>query len=216
MKTNQWKTALTIALAATCSAMALNSHGAAGYKRADKTGAGIAEFSEEILNGKTSIDATMKALGDVAATANSDPRKAFEQFSKEVPRLESAAAAIRKRALKMKEQGNEYFDKWEADLANVKNPEIRKLALDRKAKLEQAFASIRKYAEPLRQQFDPWMSDLKDLQKYLSNDLTIAGVDAAKTLFTRATSQGHEVQKSMDALIAELNTIGATITPAKK
>ena len=59
------------------------------------------------------------------------------------------------------------------------------------------------------------MSDLKDLQKYLANDLTIAGVDAAKPLFAKTQAEGLEVQKSMVALVAELNTVAATITPAK-
>ena len=47
-------------------------------------------------------------------------------------------------------------------------------------------------AEPLKAQFDPWLSDLKDLQKYLSNDLTISGVDAAKSLFAKTQAEGLE------------------------
>src|SRR4029077_14084518 len=68
-----------------------------GYKQADKTGAGIAEFREEIVNGKKAIDATMTALSEVAASATTDPRKAFEKYSKNVANLESTAAKIRKR-----------------------------------------------------------------------------------------------------------------------
>jgi uncharacterized phage infection (PIP) family protein YhgE len=186
-----------------------------GYKQADKTGAGIAEFRDEVVNGKQAIDATMKSLGDIAASANTDPRKAFDQFSKNVANLDSTANAIRKRAQDMQAQGESYFKKWEEDLATVNNPEIRNLAETRKAKLQQTFASIRQYSEPLKGQFEPWMSDLKDLHKYLSNDLTIAGVDAAKELFKKTSVGGVEVQKSMDALVAELNTIAAVITPAK-
>jgi hypothetical protein len=92
---------------------------------------------------------------------------------------------------------------------------VRKLAEERKAKLQQTFDTIRQYTEPLKAQFDPWLLDLKDLQKYLRNDLTVGGVDAAKSLFTKTQGQGLEVQKSMDALVAELNTIAAAITPAK-
>ncbi len=187
----------------------------AGYKQADKTGAGIAEFRTEIVNGKKGIDATMKSLGDIATTANTNPRKAFEQYSKSVADLESTAGKIRKRAQDMKEQGQSYFKQWEQQMAQVNNPEIRTLAEQRKAKLQETFDSIRKYTEPLKVQFDPWMSDLKDLHKYLSNDLTVAGVDAAKNLFIKAQTEGWEVQKSMDGLVAELNTISATLTPAK-
>ena len=187
----------------------------AGYKKADKTGAGIADFREEIVIGQKAIDACMKSLTDIAATANSDPRKAFKQYTKDVDKLESTAAKIRKRAQNMREQGQAYFKQWEKELAEVKNEEIRNLATERKAKLQETFESIRKYSEPLKAQFDPWMSDLKDLQRYLSNDLTIGGVDAAKSLFSKTTTGGLEVQKSMDALVAELNTVAATISPAK-
>jgi len=186
-----------------------------GYKQADKTGAGIAEFRDEIVKGKTAIDATMKSLSDVAASANTDPRSAFAQFSKDVSNLESTAATVRKRAQSMRDQGQAYFTQWEKELAEVKDPEIRALAVQRKAKLQETFESVRKYSDPLKAQFEPWMSNLKDLQTYLSNDLTIAGVEAAKSLFAKTSSGGQEVQKSMDALIGELNTIAATITPAK-
>jgi hypothetical protein len=204
-----------MSLVAAAAALAFGGCGTtAGYKQADKTGAGIAEFRDEIVKGKAAVDATMTSLGEIATTANTDPRKAFEKYSKDVTKLESAAAAARKRALEMQEQGQAYFKKWEAELAQVNNPEIRALAEQRKAKLQGTFDSIRKYSEPLKTQFAPWMSDLKDLQKYLSNDLTIAGVEMAKPLFTKSTEGGLEVQKLVDALVAELNTIAATITPA--
>ncbi len=186
-----------------------------GYEQADKTGAGIAEFRSEIINGKKAIDATMKSLNQVATTATTNPRKAFEQYSEDVADLESSAADVRKLSQDVKAQGKSYFTQWEKQLADVKNPEIRNLAAERKAKLQQSFDAIRQAAEPLKAQFDPWMSDLKDLQKYLANDLTIAGVDAAKGLIAKTRAGGTEVQKSMDTLIAELNSVSAAITPAK-
>ena len=187
----------------------------AGYKQADKTGAGIAEFRAEIGHGKQAIDAAMESLEQITLTATTDPRKAFEQYSKSVAKLDSTAAKARKRSQEMKEQGKAYFAQWEKQMAEVKNPEIQNLALARRAKLQEAFDAIAKVAEPLKSQFDPWMSDLKDLERYLANDLTIAGVDAAKTLIAKTQDEGRHVQKSMDALVAELNTVAATITPAK-
>ena len=186
-----------------------------GYKQADKTGEGIAEFREEIVNGKKAIDDTMKSLDQIAASATTDPRKAFEKFSKSVANLESTAGKVRDRGQDMKAQGKTYFTQWEKQMTEVKNEEIRSLAASRKAKLQATFDAIAKAAEPLKVQFSPWMSGLKDLEKFLSNDLTVAGVDAAKGLFAKTRAEGVEVQKSMDALIAELNTVFATITPAK-
>ena len=53
---------------------------AANYKQADKTSASIAEFRDEILNIKKEVDATLVALDKVVATADKDPRKAFQEF----------------------------------------------------------------------------------------------------------------------------------------
>lgn len=212
MKTKSIKTLLLTTLAA--AALSTGCGTTSGYKQADKTGAGVAEFREEILNGKKAIDATMKSLDQIAASATTDPRKPFEQYAKSVANLESTAAKARKRAEDMQQQGKAYFAQWEKQMAEVQNPEIRNLASQRKAKLQETFDSIKKVAEPLKTQFAPWMSDLKDLEKYLGNDLTIAGVDAAKGLFAKTRTEGVEVQKSMDALVAELNTVSATITPA--
>ena len=187
----------------------------AGYKQADKTGQGIADFRQEITKAKQAVDDTVSALGQVAVTANTNPREAFQTFSKSLANLESAAERARKRADDMRAKGQAYFNQWQQEMAQVKNPDIRKLAEERKAKLQASFDNIKKYTEPLKTQFDAWMSDLKDLKTYLGNDLTVTGVDAAKSLFAKAQSEGFEVQKSMDALIAELNTVAATVTPAE-
>ena len=187
-----------------------------GYKQADKTGKGIAEFRDEIIKGDKAIDDSMKALDQTAASASTDPHKAFEAYSKAVANLGSTAAKVGKRSKDMQEQGTAYFVQWEKQLAEVKNPEFKKLAFERKAKLQETFASIKTIAEPLKAQFTPWMADLKDLQKYPSNDLTIAGVDAAKGMFAKTRTDGVEVQKSMDALVAELKTVAAALTPGER
>jgi hypothetical protein len=186
-----------------------------GYKQADKTGAGIAEFRTAIVDGKKAIDATMVSLGKIAETADTDPRPAFEQFTKDLANLDKTSARVKSCSQKVQDQGEAYFKQWEQQLSEVSNKDIRDLAAKRKAKLQETFANIRQAATPLREQFNPWMSDLKDLQKYLSNDLTVSGVSTAKKLFASAAKNGAEVQKSMDALIAELNDVAATLTPAK-
>src|SRR5512133_937164 len=63
---------------------------AAGYKMADKVGASIAEFRNEIVNIKKEVDTTIAALDKVVTTAATDPRKAFKDFDKAVPQIDDA------------------------------------------------------------------------------------------------------------------------------
>ncbi len=188
---------------------------AAGYKQADKTGASIAEFRDEIVNVKKAIDVTMASLSQVVTEAAIDPRAAFQEFERSIPQVYSAATKAKKRAEEMKARGQDYFTQWEKELAAVNNPEIRKLAAEPKAKLQEVFGKLKSVMEPVRNQFIPWLADLKDLQAYLSNDLTISGIDAAKELIAKTMVEGQRLQLSMENVVAELNTIVATLTPAK-
>jgi len=185
-----------------------------GYKLADKTGQGIADFRDEIVAGKKAVDATMASLNQIAVSASSNPRKAYEQYCKDVQNLQTAADKARKRAQDMREAGQAYFTQWQQQMAQVQNADIRQLAEKQKAKLQETFDNIKKLADPLKTQFDSWMTDLKGLQTYLGNDLTVTGIDAAKSLFEKTQSEGMDVQKSLDALIAELNSVAAALTPA--
>src|SRR5512138_2346748 len=217
MKTSRIISHLTMAavIAAAAQCLTPTTASAATYKMADKVGASIAEFRDEIVTIKKEVDTTMAALDKVVTTAASDPRKAFKDFDKAVPQIDSAAKKAKKRGEDIKARGQAYFQAWEKELASVNNAEIRQLAEERKAKLQETFGGIRSAMEPVRDQFNTWLADLKDLQKYLSNDLTIGGIDAAKELIGKTKTEGRGVQQTMDKVVAELNTIVATLTPAK-
>jgi ribosome-associated translation inhibitor RaiA len=201
--------AVAVVLAATSSAYA------AGYKLADKVGASIADFRDEVVEVKAAVDATLTSLDKVVADAAVDPRKAFKAFDSNVSKIDSAANRAKKRSEEMKGRGQKYFDAWKVELASVNDADVRKLAEERKAKLETSFGTIRTKMEPARDQFNAWLSNLKDVQRYLSQDLTVAGIDAAKDLIAKTKTQGAEVQATLDSVISELNTVVATIMPAK-
>jgi hypothetical protein len=115
----------------------------------------------------------------------------------------------------MKAKGQAYFQQWEQEMTNVNSAEIRQLAEERKAKLQTSFDNIKNTTEPAREQFVAWLDHLKDLQKFLSQDITLSGVEAAKEPIAKAKTEGLAVQQSLEKVISELNTVVATITPSK-
>ena len=186
-----------------------------GYKQADKTGEGIADFRDEVVNLKKAVDVNMTSLRQISESAATDPRKAFEAFAKSVDKVEDARAKAGKRAADVKAAGAAYFKQWEAQLADISNPDIRKLAEERKAKLNEIFAKVGPLLEKAKGDFDPYLADIKDLRTFLSQDLTVAGVDAVKGTIQKTRDHGVELQKSLDALIDEMNSVSAALTPAK-
>ena len=183
-----------------------------GYKQADKTGESINSLRNDVVEMKAAVDGSMKALDGLIAAASTDPRKPYETFAKSVQRVEDASATARKQAQAMQESGQAYFAKWESELATVKNEEIRTLAQQRRAKLQETFNGIKTAAEGAKEKFPPFLNDLKDLRTALSADLTAQSIDGVRGTVKKTKTAGVEVQNELDTLVAELNSVVASIT----
>ena len=215
MKKQRHDWLLSAILAVLCAAVVAGCSSPKGYNQADKTGVAINTVRNDVVNIKTAVDGSMKALDQLEATASTDPRKAYETFAKSVDKVEKAGQTAQKNADEMRQRGAAYFQQWEAQIGSVKNEEIRQLAQQRKAKLQETFGNIKTAAQDSKQSFPPFLDNLKDLRTALSADLTVQGIDAAKGIFTKTKNNGMELQKNLDKLVAELNSVVAAITAAK-
>ena len=183
-----------------------------GYKQADKTGESINTVRNDVASIKAAVDGSIQALDGLEAAASTNPRKPYETFVKSVDKVEDAHNTARKHAEEMNQRGTAYFQEWETQIASVQDEEIKKLARERRAKLQETFGTIKTAAQDAKQSFPPFLASLKDLRTALGADLTVQGIDAAKGIFKKTKADGVEVQKHLDTLIIELNTVVASIT----
>ena len=186
-----------------------------GYVQADKTGQGIADFRAEVLNLKKTVDESMAALDLTVETASTNPRAAFETFSASVGNVEAARNKVTQRAAAVSAAGTAYFKQWETELATISDPDTRELAQERKNELNATFAKLGPLVEEAKEEFNPLVTKLLDLRTFLSQDLTVGGVDAAKGLVKEVRRAGANVDESLDDLIAEMNSIAATLTASR-
>jgi hypothetical protein len=215
MQMNGLKSLWGSALLAACCAVLLAGCASRGYKQADKTGVAINTLRNDVADIKTAVDGSLKALDAVVAAASTNPRKPYDAFAKSVDEVEDAGNTAKKDADAMRERGGAYFKQWEEQLASVKNEDIRKLAEERKAKLEETFGKINDAAQDSRNQFPPFLDNLKDIRTSLGANLSPQGIDASKDTFLKTKSAGADLQKSLDKLIIELNSVVAAITANK-
>ena len=57
-------------------------------------------------------------------------------------------------------------------------------------------------------------SDLRDLQRFLSADLTPGGLDAARKIAVKANADAVPIRKSLAKLAGEFRAMGVALTPA--
>jgi hypothetical protein len=114
----------------------------------------------------------------------------------------------------MQARSKEYQAKWQAEMSHVTNPELKAAAEARAAKVRGRYDTIQAKAQDAKAAYDPFMRDLKDLQTYLSNDLTTAAVQAAAPVFEKVKASGQLLKQKMDALEQELDDVAAEMSPA--
>jgi len=209
----------TLALLGCVAAWALFGTGCAttetGYHQAERTGDRMAHLRKDIRDIQSAIDETTEALDAIVATAETDPRKPFTRFDKAVDNLETADFKAKRSADEMRDEGKLFFELWQLDIANTRNEDVRKLAESRKTELSKNFQNISRISVMVKDDLNPWISDVRDLHKYLNNDLTPGGISAASDMIQKYTARGEAVKKSLNLLIEELNVVETSITPAR-
>jgi chromosome segregation ATPase len=186
--------------------------GDAGRDRSGKAVSGLQDTRKELDNTRKQIDETNAALNSLQ-TAQGDLRPAFDKYKKEVNELDKAAKSAAARAADMRERSKEYQTKWQEEMSKVTNPDLKAAAAQRAARVRDRYSTIQGMAQEARAAYDPFMRDLRDVQTYLSNDLTPAAIQTANPVFEKAKASGRALQQKTDTLAAELDSVAAEMSP---
>jgi hypothetical protein len=152
----------------------------------------------------------------VIGATNTDPRKPYKEFSKTVSRLEDADARAKRRAEDMRAEGRIFFEQWQQEITELHNSELQQLAMERKESLQQTFRKISRYTVEAKDQLRPWLTNVKDLERFLGSDLSVSGIYAAKRLVDETRVNSDKVTQSLQTLIDELNSLEAAMTPPRE
>lgn len=184
----------------------------AGYESGNKTAASIQKAADQIGALPGQINTTLASLSDLVEKPQPDLRPQFKQFSSNLSRVESTARDIGNARKAMAERGDAFFAKWDEQLAQIKNEDIKARSQSRKEEVQQKLMAIKgSYAEA-ETAFKPFIEDLKDTQKYLSTDLTPAGVEAIKDTVAKAKKDAEPLNKSIAKLADDFKALGVSMS----
>lgn len=185
-----------------------------GVERSTKTADGIGVVQKEMSKGISQIDTTTTALNDLVNSPKANLTGQYKSFSKEVENLESMSKKVAARNQSMKANAKEYFDNWEKEASAIKSESIRQISDERRAAARASFDRMSAEIAKGKSAFTPLMEELHDIQLYLSNDLTTAGVAACKPIADQANGNASQVKESLNKVISELSKVQAELSPA--
>lgn len=182
-----------------------------GMDRSVKTANSIQEVDSEIRKIIVMIDATGTSLDSLIKAGQPDLEKSFNTYSDNLTKLDSEGKRVIKRVEEMKSLSKEYFAEWEKQGDAYTNPQIRALSEERRNKLAAIYARVPTAGAGIKGAYLDYLTDLKEIQMYLSNDLTPKGVEAINPIAQKAVKDLDVLNASLKPTISALDEINAEL-----
>jgi uncharacterized phage infection (PIP) family protein YhgE len=184
-----------------------------GNDKAADTASALKASANKITKGHALINESLSTLNDLVDTPKPDLRKQFKAFNSAVEDLAATAQEVSTMATEMQAAGADYFKKWDKEMAAISNEDIRTRGAARQAEVTARFQTILQEYGAAKSAFAPFMSDLRDVQKYLSTDLTAGGLGAIKGAATKANQDAIPLRAAVGKLTQEFKAMGVALSP---
>jgi 2C-methyl-D-erythritol 2,4-cyclodiphosphate synthase len=162
------------------------------------------------------LKSTLGALNELTAQKKGDLRPAYNAFCAEVPKTEAAAALTRTRVQWMAGDGRKYFRDWQKTIDGIANESLRKKAQKRMDAVNTSYGKVEASLVQAGEKFRPFLSDLADIQKFLSTDVTAGGVKAIKSTVSSANWNLQFVDKAAKAALKEMDKMQKALSSEAK
>ncbi len=168
-----------------------------GMERSNATRISLETMDDDITTAVLQLDATGAALGDLIRPGQPDLKKALHAFSENVTQISSIEAKFAQHADELTARGTDYFEEWQKEGTEYNNPQIQQLSDQRRSILGGVYGRIAQQSIGVTEAFKSYASDVKEIQMFLSNDLSANGVDAIAPTSRQVISDGDSLKKAM-------------------
>ncbi|MFA6900899.1 MAG: hypothetical protein WC256_11925 [Desulfurivibrionaceae bacterium] len=176
-----------------------------GSGRAEKTTAKMEVVDSEIRQAVVQIDATGIALEKLIRPGLSDTKAAFETYSDNVVKMERLGGKLIKHTDEMSVRGKDYFTEWEKQGNTYTNPRIRELSEQRRSDSNTVYRRISESSIGVKGWFVAYLRDIKEIQSFLSTDLTDKGIKSITPIAQKAISDGAILKNTVVPVLSALD-----------
>ncbi|WP_138431889.1 DUF2959 family protein [Fodinibius saliphilus] len=173
-------------------------------ERSNAARVSLQTMDNDIQSAMLQLDDTGRSLDNLINIPQGDLNKVFDTYSDNVLQITSVEQKFARHATEMTSRGIDYFEEWQKEGTAYKNPRIQQLSDQRRAALGEMYDKIAKNSVGINETFKTYVSDVKEIQAFLSNDLTAKGISAIAPTSQKVISEG-------DSLMVALKNVQAAI-----
>lgn len=177
-----------------------------GLERSEALQSSMQTVDNDIQRILVQIDAVNSSLEELTRPRQPDIARAFEDYSDNVTQLERMVNNFESNLEEMKENGESYFDHWDERVSEYENPEIRQRSNERRSELGETYDEVIVNTHGVDEAFRKYVSDAREIESYLSTDLTSRGVESIAQVADETIDQGDELRHELRNLQTAIET----------
>ena len=166
----------------------------------------LLELRNGLLDGKAQIQKTTGAAKDLVDNPRQDVQAQVSAFRSQMTQLNKDALRAREVATGAQTRAGDFFASWEKQLQTMSGS-MAEGGQQRRAESMASFQRLRDRLTGVRTQFQPFLADLQEAERYLGTDATAAGLKVAAPTIKKALGREKDVLRSIDELIAQIDTV---------
>ena len=186
-----------------------------GYQHASEVRSAIGEARAVMVNMQRELDATATAVQNLASNDVTNLQAPYQVFSRAVDDLSNQLEKLSPRIQSIRERGDSYVQAWQEDLGSYQSLDIRANSAARRNEVLESFRKLNTELQAAEASLHPVLMSLKDMQLYLSTDLTASGVTSIQQQFGRISTQIADAQQRLQSLVADLDRVSTELSPVK-
>jgi hypothetical protein len=175
-----------------------------GMDRATKTTNSMQTVEGDYKQATVQIDATRATMEELIKPNQADMKKAYDAYTENVVKMEKSGKQLDTHTEKMRVKGNDYFAEWESSYTN---PEIRELSERRRIEIREGYVKISEASIGVKGALKSYLTDIREIQKYLSNDLTPQGIESIRPVAQRALTDGDNLKETVKPVLAAIDRV---------
>lgn len=187
-----------------------------GMDRSVSTTNSIRDVDSDIRGMIVQIDATGSSLDALVMTGKPDLKKNFDAYTDHVAKLDHEGKKTIRHMDEMKTRSKEYFAEWETQGDTFTNPQIRELSEERRTRLANIYAQVPAAGVGIKSAYLAYLTDLKEIQMFLSNDLTPSGIEAIDPVAKKTVQDREALKASLAPVLSALDDIKVELYSGKK
>ncbi len=180
-----------------------------GTDRATKSTTSMQTVEQDYTQASVQIDATNASLEELIKPNQPDLKKAYDDYTENAKKMEKLGKKLDTHTEKMSTRSNEYFAEWESSYIN---PEIRELSERRRIDMRDGYAKIADASIGVKGALKSYLTDIGEIQKFVSNDLTPQGIELIKPVAQTAVKDGENLKEAIRPVLTAIGQVKADMT----